>query len=148
MRGRLGHNYWDTLTLTTETLSHILMKHSYIHYWNALTLTTETLTHTYILCTPMHAHIQNLIHTRLKHLHMHAWVFQIDTYKCFTCMHVSISYVCVYDTEVCMYACVFLICMCKCFRLVCIMFYIWACIGLQSMYVCVSVSVVSVRAFQ
>ena len=57
MRGRLGHNYWDTLTLTTETLSHILMKHSYIHYWNALTLTTETLTHTYILCKPMHAHI-------------------------------------------------------------------------------------------
>ena len=30
MRGRLGHNYWDTLTLTTETLSHILMKHSYV----------------------------------------------------------------------------------------------------------------------
>ena len=42
--------------------------------------------------------------------YVHAWVFQIDTYKCLTCMHVSISYVCVYDTEVYMYVCV-----CVCF---------------------------------
>ena len=40
----------------------------------------------------------------------YGWVFQIDAYECLTCMHVSISYLCVYK-ELYMYACVF-----KCFH--------------------------------
>ena len=136
------HTYnWKTYTYTFETFIQIYVKHLHM-YLNF-----------FYLCNHMQE-IQlwmykcSTIYIYTAFSYVHAWVFQIDTYKCFTCMHVSISYVCVYDTEVCMYACVFLICMCKCFRRVCIMFYIWACIGLQSMYVCVSVSVVSVRAFQ